>query len=54
MINKKNVDLAKVLNLELEPNDVQELVDYVGELSNKDLLELEEQCTWKRKKKEKK
>ena len=37
MITKKIVELANVLQLEVEPDDVQELVDYVkGELSNDD------------------
>ena len=43
VINKK-IELANVLQLEVEADDVQKLVDYVeGELSNEDLVELEEQ-----------
>ena len=39
VINKKTVELANVLQLEVDPDDVQELVDYVdGELSNEDLV----------------
>ena len=37
MITKKIVELANVLQLEVKPDDEQELVDYVkGELSNDD------------------
>ena len=44
VLNRKIVDLARILQLEAEPDDIQELVDYVeGELSTEDLLELEEQ-----------
>ena len=44
VINKKIVELANVLQLEVESDDVQELVDYDdGELSNEDLAELREQ-----------
>ncbi|XP_068602057.1 tigger transposable element-derived protein 1-like [Brachionichthys hirsutus] len=43
-LSKKIVDLARVLQLEVEPDDVKKLLEYVeGELSDEDLLELEEQ-----------
>ena len=44
VISQKIADLARMLQLEVEPEDVQELVDFVeGELTTEDLLELEEQ-----------
>ncbi|XP_059580411.1 tigger transposable element-derived protein 1-like [Alligator mississippiensis] len=44
VINKKIVELANVLNLDVEVKDIEELVEYVeGELTNEDLIELEAQ-----------
>ncbi|XP_059583646.1 tigger transposable element-derived protein 1-like [Alligator mississippiensis] len=44
VINKKIVELANVLNLDVEVKDIEELVKYVeGELTNEDLIELEAQ-----------
>eukprot|EP00106_Octopus_bimaculoides_P018423 XP_014785865.1 PREDICTED: tigger transposable element-derived protein 1-like [Octopus bimaculoides] len=41
-INRRVVDLANELNLEVEVNDIQELVEYEeGELTTEDLIELE-------------
>ncbi|XP_059583233.1 tigger transposable element-derived protein 1-like [Alligator mississippiensis] len=44
VINKKIVELANVLNLDVEVKDIEELVEYVeGELTNEDLIDLEAQ-----------
>ncbi|KAK8731956.1 hypothetical protein OTU49_007356 [Cherax quadricarinatus] len=41
-INKKIVELANMLNLDVEVEDTEKLVEYVeGELTNEDLIELE-------------
>ena len=41
---KKIVELANVLNLDVEVEDIEELVEYIeGELTNEDLIELEGQ-----------
>lgn len=43
-INKTTMELAKVLNLEVEVEDIEELVQYrEGELNTEDLIELEAQ-----------
>nr|XP_020665086.1 tigger transposable element-derived protein 1 [Pogona vitticeps]XP_020665087.1 tigger transposable element-derived protein 1 [Pogona vitticeps] len=44
IVHKTIVDLANVLNLDVEVEDIEELVEYVeGELTNEDLIELEAQ-----------
>lgn len=44
LINETTVELANMLNLEVEVQDIEELVEYTkGELSTEDLIELEAQ-----------
>lgn len=43
IINRRVVQLANALNLEVEVNDIEESVEYANrELSNEDLIEMEQ------------